>query len=82
MIPGNLNKLSFYFTVFFFIANFIYAEDKIETVPLINLEELSPTFEEEKSELEKLEEVNSTSLSSLIKVLVKSKYVLNGAAII
>ena len=61
MIPGNLNKLSFYFTVFFFIANFIYAEDKIETVPLINLEELSPTFEEEKSELEKLEEKNVIS---------------------
>ena len=61
MIPGNLNNLSFYFTVFFFIANFIYAEDKIETVPLINLEELSPTFEEEKSELEKLEEKNVIS---------------------
>jgi len=29
------------------------ADNKIQTIPLINLEELSPTFEEEKSELEK-----------------------------
>ena len=28
------------------------ADDKIQTVPLINLEELSPTFEEDKDELE------------------------------
>ena len=34
----------------------VFAEDKIESVPLINLEELSPTFEEDKDELEKIEE--------------------------
>ena len=32
----------------------VLAEDKIELVPLINLEELSPTLEEDKIELEKL----------------------------
>ena len=39
---------------------FVLAEDKIESVPLINLEELSPTFEEDKIELEKIEEKNIT----------------------
>ena len=34
----------------------VLSEDKIESVPLINLEELSPTFEEEKDELEKIED--------------------------
>ena len=34
------------------------AEEKIQSVPLINLEELSPTFEEDKDELEKIEEKN------------------------
>ena len=37
---------------------FVFAEDKIELVPLINLEELSPTFEEDKTELEKIEDKN------------------------
>ena len=37
----------------------ISALDKIESVPLINLEELSPTFEEDKDELEKVEENNN-----------------------
>ena len=37
---------------------FVLAEDKIEVVPLINLEELSPTFEEDKTELEKIEDKN------------------------
>ena len=37
---------------------FALAEDKIESVPLINLEELSPTFEEDKTELEKIDDKN------------------------
>ena len=39
---------------------FVFADDKIEVVPLINLEELSPTFEEDKTELEKIEDKNIT----------------------
>ena len=39
---------------------FVLAEEKIEVVPLINLEELSPTFEEDKTELEKIEDKNIT----------------------
>ena len=56
----NLGKYKIFNILFFFL--FIYpalSADKIDTVPLINLEELSPTFEEEDSELEKLD--NSTT---------------------
>ena len=35
-----------------------FAEEKIQSVPLINIEELSPTFEEDKDELEKMNEKN------------------------
>ena len=37
-----------------FKFSFLVAEEKIQSVPLINLEELSPTFEEDKDELEKI----------------------------
>ena len=43
---------------------FVFADDKIKVVPLINLEELSPTFEEDKTELEKIEDKNITLNSS------------------
>ena len=36
----------------------VLSDDKIELVPLINLEELSPTFEEDKAELERIEDKN------------------------
>jgi len=52
-------KIFLFFTLFTFInISLANAIDKIETVPLINLEELSPTFEEDKDELEKLEKSN------------------------
>jgi len=55
------NPKNFIFFILFFFSNilFVLADDKIKTVPLINLEELSPTFEEEKFELENLEEKDS-----------------------
>ena len=55
---GNFKK--FIFLPFFLFVNTlpIFAEDKIELVPLINLEDLSPTFEEDKDELEKIEKKN------------------------
>ena len=40
----------------------VFSVDKIESVPLINLEDLSPTFEEDKEELEKIDE-KSTNLN-------------------
>ena len=42
-------KILILFIILFSVKNsFVFAVDKIETVPLINLEELSPTFEEDK----------------------------------
>ena len=56
---GKFKTYIFVFVFFFSSALSIFAEDKIETVPLINLEELSPTFEEDKDELEKVQENNN-----------------------
>ena len=55
----RFGKLKIYIFVFiFFLENTItlFAVDKIESIPLINLEELSPTFEEDKDVLEKKDE--------------------------
>jgi len=52
-------KILILFIILFSVKNsFVFAVDKIETVPLINLEELSPTFEEDKNELEEVEDKN------------------------
>jgi len=47
-----------FFILLFVVLSFTKtsAEEKIQSVPLINLENLSPTFEEGKDELEKIEE--------------------------
>ena len=52
-------RILFYF-LFFCLLNPLSAltDDKIQSVPLINLEDLSPTFEEGKDELENLNEKN------------------------
>ena len=51
---GNNNILVLLLILFLSNVIPVKAIDKIETVPLINLEELSPTFEEDKDELDKL----------------------------
>ena len=69
---GNLKKFIFLFTLFLFASTLtLFAEDKIESVPLVNLEELSPTFEEEKDELEKIEKKN-VNLNNTENILEKS----------
>ena len=70
----KVGNIKFFFSVlgFFLISFNVIAADKIETVPLINLEELSPTFEEDKDELEKIEE-KSTILKKNEEVLKESK---------
>jgi len=52
---GKIKNFIFTFLFLLLNASLVLAEDKIETVPLINLEDLSPTFEEDKDELEKIE---------------------------
>ena len=56
---GKLKIFIFLFTLFFANTLSTFAMDKIESVPLINLEELSPTFEEDKDMLEKIEDQNT-----------------------
>ena len=77
-----------FFCLFFILTNtfFVLAEDKIESVPLINLEELSPTFEEDKTELEKIEDKNITlnksdDISSEPKSLKDDKVYINLTAL-
>ena len=56
MIHG-ISKILFLILIFFnFNIYHVLAADKIESVPLVNLKDLSPTFEEDKDELDKMEE--------------------------
>jgi len=45
MIPGKINCIFFLFLINF--STLIFAEDKITSVPLVNLENLEPSFEKE-----------------------------------
>ena len=56
---GNLKILIIVFAIFNINILPTFSVDKIESVPLINLEDLSPTFEEDKDELEKIDEKNT-----------------------
>jgi len=85
----KLGNFKFFFLYLIFILTntfFVLAEDKIEVVPLINLEELSPTFEEDKTELEKIENKNitlnkSVDISSEPKSLKDDKVYINLTAL-
>jgi hypothetical protein len=67
---GNLKILLLIFS--FFNTQSAYAVEEIQSVPLINLEELSATFEEDKDELEKIEN-QKTNLYNLEKIYKKEK---------
>ena len=69
---GNLKIFIFLFTLFFTNTLPLFGVDKIETVPLINLEELSPTFEEDKDVLEKIEDQN-TNLNDVENIPEENK---------
>jgi hypothetical protein len=74
----KLGNLKIIFLIFFFIlnnVNFTHAENKIEFVPLINLEDLSPTFEEDKDELESIENksLDSSSSKNILKKSLSKK---------
>ena len=49
---GNPKILIYILILIFIFLQPTRSADKIESVPLINLEDLSPTFEEDKDELE------------------------------
>jgi hypothetical protein len=40
------NKIIKIFILFFFLLNISFAEDKISSTPLINVEQIIPSFEE------------------------------------
>ena len=71
---GNLKIFIFLYILFFINTLPIHAVEEIESVPLINLEELSPTFEEDKDILEKIEDQN-TNLNNTNNVPEESKTV-------
>ena len=85
----KLGNIKFFFVCLLLILTktfFVLAEDKIESVPLINLEELSPTFEEDKTELEKIKDKNITlnksdDISSEPKSLKDDKVYINLTAL-
>ena len=83
---GNFKFFFIYLLLILTNTFFVLAEDKIEVVPLINLEELSPTFEEDKTELEKIEDKNITlnksdDISSEPKSLKDDKVYINLTAL-
>ena len=84
----KLGNFKFFCLLFIISTNsfFVFADDKIEVVPLINLEELSPTFEEDKTELEKIKDKNITlnksdDISSESKSLKDDKVYINLTAL-
>ena len=56
---GNLKIIIIVFSLLNINTLPTFSVDKIESVPLINLEDLSPTFEEDKDELEKIDKKNT-----------------------
>ncbi len=68
---GKIKNLTFFLIFILLNTNSAFSEDKIETVPLINLEELSPTFEEDKDELENVEK-NNVNLNNTEDIIEKS----------
>ena len=71
---GKYRIFIFCFILFFFKTSLSITDDKIESIPLINLEDLSPTFEEDKSQLEKQEDKNlNTSIKQEINESFKSE---------
>ena len=61
MKHGSFKIIFLLFIFFFANTTILFTEAQIQSVPLINLEELSPTFEEDKDELDKNDENNISS---------------------
>ena len=61
---GIINKKLLITVLFFLKFSYLSAEEKIQSVPLINLEELSPTFEEDKDQLDQIDEKNGNIVSN------------------
>ena len=71
------NKINLILILFFFPLNFSISEDKITTAPLINVEQIAPSFEALEEEYENIssdkdlkEKKNITSLKSTQAILI------------
>ena len=69
---GNFKVFIFAFVLLIISTLPVFSVEKIESVPLINLEDLSPTFEEDKDELEKIDE-KKTNLNKSEDIFEESK---------
>ena len=69
---GNLKIIIIVFSLLSINTLPTFSVDKIESVPLINLEDLSPTFEEDKDELEKIDQKN-TNLNKIENISEEPK---------
>ena len=56
---GKIKKILILSLLLIFFSTSAYSTDKVQMVPVINLEDISATFEEEKDELEKVDEDTS-----------------------
>ena len=61
---GNIKKVMFLSLLSIFFTTSSYSLEKIQITPIINLEDIAPTFEEEKDELEKIEEEEEETFST------------------
>ena len=73
MILGKIKYFFFLFSLNFFII--VFAEDKIISVPLVNLENLEPSFEKEDLESRNLSEKKNIDLKEKKILDLKSKIV-------
>ena len=69
---GRIKFFIAFFLIIFVNTSSVFSADKIESFPLINLEELSPTFEEDKNELEKTED-NNANFNKIINISEEEK---------
>ena len=74
MKHGSFKIIFLLFIFFFANTATLFTEDQIQSVPLINLEELSPTFEEDKDELDKNDE-NNISLNASENIVKDSNLI-------
>ena len=56
---GNLKKAFIHLSYLLFLCSSSFCEDKIQISPIINLEQLPATFEEDKEALDQIENSNN-----------------------
>jgi len=71
MIPGKINFIFFFFLLNFFTIAFF--EYKITTIPLLNLENLKPSFEKEDTENKNISNSKEINLKEKKIIEIKTK---------